>query len=110
MLTSPIEMPNGTVDLLVLRVLLMGPQHGWAVCQRIQQVSRNAIQLQQGSLYPALQRLERRRWIKSKWGASENNRRARFYELTPAGHKQLEAEEDNWRRLTEAVAQILATA
>jgi len=110
MLTSPVEMPNGTLDLLVLRVLLMGPQHGWAVCQRIQQVSNNAIQLQQGSLYPALQRLERRHWIKSRWGATGNNRRARYYELTPAGREQLEMEKDNWQRLTAAVAQILETA
>ncbi len=105
-----VSMPNGTLDLLVLRVLLTGPQHGWAVCQRILQVSGNVIQLQQGTLYPALQRLERRRWIKSRWATTDNNRRARFYELTPAGREQLEAEENNWRRLTAAVDQILGTA
>jgi PadR family transcriptional regulator PadR len=110
MLASPIEMPNGTLDLLVLRVLLMGPQHGWAVCQRIQQVSDNAIQLQQGTVYPALQRLERQGWIKSRWAATENNRRARYYELTSAGRKQLETETANWRRLTATINQILETA
>jgi transcriptional regulator len=104
-----LDLPQGTLDLLMLRTLSLGSQHGWAVAQRIQQISGDVLQIQQGSLYPALHRLERRGWIKSRWGASENNRRARFYELTAAGRKQLQHEESNWQRLTTAVAQILET-
>jgi transcriptional regulator len=102
-----IDLPQGTLDLLILRTLLLGPQHGWAVSERIQQISDDVLQIQQGSLYPALHRLERRGWIKAKWGASENNRRAKFYELTRAGQKQLEAEQETWEKLTAAVAQVL---
>jgi len=105
-----IDLPQGTLDLLILRTLALGPQHGWAISERVQQVSSDVLQIQQGSLYPALHRLERRGWIKAKWGASENNRRAKFYELTKVGKKQLEVETDSWRKLTAAVAQILASA
>ena len=106
---SRIDLPQGTLDLLILKTITLEPLHGWAISERIQQISNEVLQVQQGSLYPALHRLERRGWIKARWGASENNRRAKFYELTRAGHKQLETEQDSWRRLTTAVAQILET-
>lgn len=105
-----IELPQGTLDLLILRTLALGPRHGWAISERIHQVSSRVLRVQQGSLYPALHRLERRGWIRSEWGPSENNRRARFYELTKSGLRQLGAEEVDWRKLTEAVAQVLASA
>src|SRR5260221_1497863 len=91
-----IDLPQGTLDLLILKTLALGPQHGWAISERIQQISSNVLQVQQGSLYPALHRLERRGWIKARWGASENNRRAKFYDLTRSGRQQLEAEESAW--------------
>ncbi|MEJ2187165.1 MAG: PadR family transcriptional regulator [Gemmatimonadota bacterium] len=102
-----IELPQGTLDLLILKALSVQPMHGWAISERLQQVSREAVQVPQGSLYPALHRLELRGWIRAEWGASENNRRARYYELTRAGRKQLEAETDAWARLTAAVALVL---
>ncbi len=102
-----IDLPQGTLDLLILRTLSLEPQHGWAISERVQQVSSDVLRIQQGSLYPALHRLERRGWFKSKWGTSENNRRAKYYELTRMGRKQLEAETDSWRKLTAAVAQVL---
>ena len=102
-----IDLPQGTLDLLILRTLSLEPQHGWAISERVQQVSSDVLRIQQGSLYPALHRLERRGWIKAKWGTSENNRRAKYYELTRTGRKQLEAETDSWRKLTAAVAQVL---
>ena len=102
-----LDLPQGTLDLLILKTVALGPQHGWAISERIQQVSSSALQVQQGSLYPALHRLERRGWIKARWGASENNRRAKFYELTRAGRKQLDSEEEAWRKLTFAVGQVL---
>lgn len=102
-----LDLPQGTLDLLILRTVLLGPQHGWAISERIQQISNDVLQVQQGSLYPALHRLERRGWIKAYWGASENNRRAKYYELTKAGQKQLASEEDAWEKLTAAVAQVL---
>lgn len=105
-----IDLPQGTLDLLILKTLALGPQHGWAVSERIQQISRDVLSIQQGSLYPALHRLERRGWIKAQWGVSENNRRAKYYELTKSGRKQLEAEENAWRKLTTAVGQVLETA
>jgi len=105
-----IELPQGTLDLLILRTLALGPEHGWAISERIHQVSSKVLQVQQGSLYPALHRLERRGWIKARWGASENNRRAKFYELTASGRKQLEAEKSDWKKLAAAVAQVLETA
>jgi transcriptional regulator len=102
-----LDLPQGTLDLLILRTLSLEPQHGWAISERVQQVSSDVLRIQQGSLYPALHRLERRGWIKAKWGTSENNRRAKYYELTRVGRKQLEAETDSWRRLAAAVAQVL---
>jgi len=105
-----LDLPQGTLDLLILKTVALEPQHGWAISERIQQISSNVLQVQQGSLYPALHRLERRGWIKARWGASENNRRAKYYELTRSGHKQLEVEQDAWRKLTAAVGQVLETA
>ena len=105
-----IELPQGTLDLLILRTLLPGPQHGWAISERVQQVSSEVLSIQQGSLYPALHRLERRGWIKAEWGTSENNRRAKYYELTRAGKKQLDAETEAWRKLAVAVEQVLEGA
>jgi len=102
-----IDLPQGTLDLLILRTLAVGPQHGWAISERVQQVSSDVLRIQQGSLYPALHRLERRGWIKAKWGTSDNNRRAKYYELTRTGQKQLDVETEAWRRLTTAVGQIL---
>jgi PadR family transcriptional regulator PadR len=102
-----IDLPQGTLDLLILRTLALGPQHGWAISERVQQVSSDVLQIQQGSLYPALHRLERRGWIKAKWGTSDNNRRAKYYELTSTGKKQLAVETDSWLKLTAAVTQIL---
>jgi PadR family transcriptional regulator, regulatory protein PadR len=105
-----IDLPQGTLDLLILRTLALGPEHGWAISERIHQVSSKVLQVQQGSLYPALHRLERRAWIKARWGASDNNRRAKFYELTKAGRKQLETEKTEWKKLAAAIAQVLETA
>ena len=99
MSTPRIDLPQGTLDLLILRTLALGPQHGWAVSERVQQMSSDVLQIQQGSLYPALHRLERRGWIKARWGMSENNRRAKYYELTRSGHRQLEVEKDAWEKL-----------
>jgi transcriptional regulator len=108
--SSPrIGLPQGTLDLLILKAIALEPQHGWAISERIQQISKNALRVQQGSLYPALHRLERRGWIKAVWGASENNRKAKFYELTRAGRKQLDAQTGAWRALTAAVDLLLDT-
>jgi PadR family transcriptional regulator PadR len=105
-----IDLPQGTLDLLILKTLALEPQHGWAISERIQQISSDMLRIQQGSLYPALHRLERRGWIKAKWGASQNNRRAKYYELSRSGRRQLEVEESAWRKLTAAVGQVLETA
>ena len=110
MAKESLDLLQGTLDLLVLRTLEPGAMHGWGIAQRIQQVSDDVLRVNQGSLYPALYRLEREGWIEADWGASENNRRARFYRLTRAGRRQLEQETANWRRLAEAVARILQTA
>jgi len=107
---SKAELLQGTLDLLILKTLALEPMHGWGISQRIQQISREVFQVNQGSLYPALVRLEERGWIRSEWGESENNRRAKFYKLTTAGRKQLAAETRNWERLTAAIARILQTA
>jgi PadR family transcriptional regulator PadR len=104
------EILQGTLDLLILKTLALEPMHGWGIAQRIQQISREVLQIQQGSLYPALYRLERRRWISAEWGASENNRRAKFYSLTKTGRQQLDKELANWQRLSSAVALILQRA
>src|SRR5215468_8666299 len=102
-----IELPQGTLDLLILQTLVLEPRHGWAISERVQQMSSDVLRIQQGSLYPALHRLERRGWIKARWGSSENNRRAKYYELTKSGRRQLEIEQDVWEKLTAAVAQVL---
>ena len=105
----PTDLLQGTLDMLILKAIAIEPQHGWAIAQRIEQVSGNVLQIGQGSLYPALHRLEYKGWIRAQWGASENNRRARYYSLTAAGHKHLEAELDNWARLTGAINLVLET-
>jgi PadR family transcriptional regulator, regulatory protein PadR len=105
-----LELPQGTLDLLILKTLALESLHGWAISERLQQVSREILQVQQGSLYPALHRLERRGWIKAHWAVSENNRKAKYYELTRQGKKQLEAETEAWRRLTAAVGYVLDMA
>ena len=105
-----LELPQGTLDLLILKALALESLHGWAISERLQQVSREALQVQQGSLYPALHRLERRGWIKSHWAISENSRRAKYYDLTRQGQKQLEIETLAWRRLAAAVGYILDMA
>jgi transcriptional regulator len=107
---KPKDLVQGTVDLLILKSLLAEPLHGWAIAQRIRQLSNEVLNLQQGSLYPALQRLEREGWIRADWGASENNRKARFYQLTRAGRKHLEREEKVWTRLSDAIALVLRSA
>jgi transcriptional regulator len=107
---SRIDLPQGTLDLLILRTLALEPQHGWGISERVQQMSSEVLCIQQGSLYPALHRLERRGLIKARWGTSENNRRARYYELTRTGRKQLETETGLWKQLTVAVNQVLGEA
>ncbi|MBZ5725760.1 MAG: PadR family transcriptional regulator [Acidobacteriia bacterium] len=104
------ELPQGTLDLLILKTVALGPQHGWAISERILQTSSETLRVQQGSLYPALHRMERRGWIKAFWGVSENNRKAKFYELTRSGRRQLEAEVATWQKLSMAVSQVLETA
>jgi PadR family transcriptional regulator PadR len=104
---KPTDLVQGTLDLLILKTLSLEPAHGWAIAKRIEQMSRDVLQVQQGSLYPALHRLERRGWIKATWGASDNNRRAKFYELTRRGREQLDEEISAWRKLSAVVAQVL---
>ena len=101
------ELLQGTLDLLILKTLALEPMHGWGIAQRIQQVSRESLQVGQGSLYPALHRLEAKRWIRSEWAPSENNRRARFYSLTRLGRRRLESELENWKRISGAIALVL---
>jgi transcriptional regulator len=101
------DLLQGTLDVLILKTLALAPLHGWGISQRIQQLSRDVLQVNQGSLYPALYRLESRGWIRSEWGNSENNRRARFYELTKAGRRQLTEETESWERFAAAVARVL---
>jgi PadR family transcriptional regulator PadR len=105
-----IELPQGTLDLLILRTLALEPQHGWGISERVQQMSSDVLRIQQGSLYPALHRLERRGWIKAQWGTSDNNRRAKYYELTKTGRRQLATERASWQKLIAAVAQVLDPA
>jgi PadR family transcriptional regulator PadR len=104
------EILQGTLDLLILKTLALEPMHGWGIAQRIQQISRDVLQVQQGSLYPALYRLERKKLIQAEWGASDNNRRAKYYSLTKAGREQLEKEMADWNRLASAVALVLQRA
>jgi transcriptional regulator len=105
-----IDLLQGTLDLLILRALQNQPMHGWAVSERIQQISENVLQVNQGSLYPALHRLEHQGWIRAEWGVSELGRRARFYQLTAAGRKQLERETENWERMTAAIGRVMRLA
>ena len=107
---AQIDLLQGTLDLLILRTLLLGPKHGHNIAHLIQQTSGDVLRVDHGSLYPALQRLERRGWIAAKWGASENNRRAKYYCLTADGRKQLVAETTKWERLAEAIARVLNPA
>jgi transcriptional regulator len=100
-------LPQGTLDLLILKTLALEPRHGWAIAERLAQISGAALTIRQGSLYPALHRLERRGWIKASWGTSENNRRAKYYELTKRGRARLEVEISAWRKLSDVVAQVL---
>lgn len=104
------DLLQGTLDLLILKVVELGPVHGYGIAQRIRQISKDVLQVQQGSLYPALHRLEKRGWIAADWGESENGRQARFYRLSAKGRKQLAAEEATWNRLSRAVGLILQTA
>jgi PadR family transcriptional regulator, regulatory protein PadR len=105
-----LELPQGTLDLLILKTLALEPQHGWAISERLQQVSREALRVGQGSVYPALHRLERSGSIKARWRTTENNRRAKYYELTRAGRQQLESATDAWRRLAAVVGDVLDLA
>jgi PadR family transcriptional regulator, regulatory protein PadR len=107
---SKLDLLQGTLDLLILRTLEAGPLHGWAISERIQQISQDVLQVNQGSLYPALHRLEHQAWIAAEWGVSELGRRARFYRLTPKGRKQLDAERESWSRLTTAIGRVLELA
>ena len=106
-MATSVEILQGTLDLLILKTLALEPMHGWGIAQRIQQVSREVLQIQQGSLYPALYRLERKGWIRAAWGASDNNRRAKYYSLTKPGRAQLEKEMVDWERMSSAMALIL---
>ena len=103
------DLLQGTLDLLILKVVALGPVHGYGISQRIRQISSDVLQVQQGSLYPALHRLEKRRWLEADWGESDNGRQAKFYKLSAIGRKQLAAEEETWNRLSQAVVLILET-
>ena len=107
---KPVDLVQGTLDILILKAIGAAPLHGWAIAQRITQLSNEVLRVQQGSLYPALQRLEREGWIRAEWGASENNRRARFYTVTKTGRKHLEREQAGWERLSSAITLVLRTA
>jgi transcriptional regulator len=104
---SKFDLPQGTLDLLILRVVALGPVHGYAIAQRIQMISKDALQIQQGSLYPALHRLENKKFLVSEWGPTDTGREAKFYRLTAKGRTQLKTETESWERLTEVVAMIL---
>ena len=107
-MTKPTDLVQGTLDLLIMRTIATEELHGWAIAQRIQQLSKDVLQVNQGSLYPALHRLEQQGLIAAEWGASENNRQAKFYQLTREGRRQLTEETKNWERLSSAVARVLA--
>jgi PadR family transcriptional regulator PadR len=106
-MSRPTDLVQGTLDLLILRTLALGPMHGWGIAKRIRSLSQDVLQVNQGALYPALHRLEQNGWIKAKWGASESNRRAKFYALTAAGTKRLDRERVSWRRLSTAIALVV---
>ena len=104
------DLLQGTLDMLILKIVALGPVHGYGISLRIRQISKEVLQVQQGSLYPALHRLEKRDWLTAEWGESDNGRQAKFYKLSAKGRKQLQAEESNWERLAQAVKQIMQTA
>ena len=104
------ELLQGTLDMLVLRVLSRGELHGWGITQRLEQLSKSALQVDEGSLYPALYRMEDKGWIKAEWKVTENNRRAKYYTLTRSGRKQLETEQENWGRMTAIIAEVMQSA
>lgn len=104
------ELLQGTLDMLILKIVALGPVHGYGISQRIRQISKEVLQVQQGSLYPALHRLEKRGWLAADWGESDNGRQAKFYKLSSKGRKQLASEESSWNRLAQAVTQILQAA
>ena len=109
-MSKPTDLVQGTLDLLILKTIALEPMHGWAIAQRIRQVSKDVLQVNQGALYPALHRLEQQGWIEAEWGESENNRRAKYYSLTKAGKKYLQSERANWERLSAAIGLVLKTA
>jgi PadR family transcriptional regulator PadR len=106
---KPTDLVQGTLDLLILKTLALQPMHGWGIAQRIRQLSQEVLQVNQGALYPALHRLEKQGWIRAQWGESENNRRAKYYSLTPDGVKYLQQEQEQWKRLSAAIGQVLET-
>jgi PadR family transcriptional regulator PadR len=106
-MAKPTDLVQGTLDLLILRTLALQPMHGWGIAQRIRQVSKEVLQVNQGALYPALHRLEQQGWIRAKWGESDNNRRAKFYSLTPDGTQYLRKEQAQWKRLSSAIGLVL---
>ena len=110
MTDKSLDLPQGTLDLLILKALSLEPLHGWGISTRIRQISSDRLDIQQGSMYPSLHRLERRGWIKAKWSVTENNRRAKYYELTKRGREQLEMESDAWAQLVAAVGLVLKTS
>ena len=108
--TDKSDLLQGTLDMLILKIVALGPVHGYGISLRIRQISKEVLQVQQGSLYPALHRLEKRGWLTAEWGESDNGRQAKFYKLSAKGRKQLQAEESNWERLAQAITQIMQTA
>ena len=106
-MSKPTDLVQGTLDLLILKTIILEPAHGWAIAQRIRQISKEVLQVNQGALYPALHRLEQQGWIAAEWGESENNRRAKYYRLTKAGRRQLESETERWGRISLAIARAL---
>jgi PadR family transcriptional regulator PadR len=108
--SKPTDLVQGTLDLLILKTIALEPMHGWAIAQRIRQVSKEVLQVNQGALYPALHRLEQQGWIEAEWGESENNRRAKYYSLTKSGKKYLQSERANWERLSAAIGLVLTRA
>jgi PadR family transcriptional regulator len=109
MSSDRMELPQGTLDLLILKAVALEPQHGWAISERLHRISSASLQIRQGSLYPALHRLERRGWIKARWSTSENNRRAKYYELTRRGRAELETQTTAWHKLAATISQVLKT-
>jgi len=109
-MSKPTDLLQGTLDLLILRVVALEPLHGWGIAQRICQISQDVLQVRQGTLYPALHRLERQGWIRAKWGDSDNNRKAKYYALTREGRRYLESEQNNWERLSVAINLVLNAA